>query len=193
MEKNQVSFRVLIPKGVDTVLHLMQTVAAFKPYVTARAEKHMDKFMAERIADGGYDESTAYDYWVDRRIAMYTQGFADPEVDTGFTLHFAPLVASYATDQPAVLGIAYAGQEAWLREWLKQPTVEEYGYWGVKHRPSRIRAEDWDERGREWDATMIPHEAMSTQSLSIEVLGPYEPYPKGMRATDEPTPAATTA
>jgi hypothetical protein len=124
----------------DSAAEILALVDGFRPYIHRQGQKLFKDF----VKLCGLDEIKSWMNWMDIRRETVEKGIRAPHVDTQFQLVFFP-------DGKRFLGIAFTEHERWFRQWLRQPLVQEYGYWDNTDKPKNVSQLDWDTRGCDWD------------------------------------------
>jgi len=150
-------YKGFVVEGTTDLRVLMDKVAAFRPWVTAEAERVERTFVGFVDAEA---PGTGQRLWWDRRAEVRRTGHRDPAVDTSFDLCFIPV-------EGKTLGIAFVERGAWFQEWLKQPGVAEYGYWNSSEQPDEISDAEWERRARDWE--VIKPIPVSEQGFTIQL------------------------
>lgn len=149
---------------------ILEMCNAFKPWLTAAAEKKMDDFI-KMCDDNG---KKGFNLWFELRADQKKTGQSMPLVDTDFSLSFIPY------SRNTTLAIIYTDNNAWYNEWLAQPGVSEYGYWNNTDMPDEMTRREWNQRRRVWNKA-LNYNAVCTQAFSIDLMEPTGPHPKGWR------------
>ena len=155
----------------DSAVELLSLVDRFRPYIHRQGRKLLDNFI--RMCGG--DEFNAWTKWMDIRRETVEKGIRAPRVDTQFQLVFFP-------DGKRFLGIAFTEHEQWFSQWLRQPLVQEYGYWDNTDKPENISELNWDARRNDWDR-VVGCDPICTRGFAIdlhEVPGPLPGCMKGI-------------
>lgn len=141
-------------------------VEAFRPWVLLEAEKHMDSFAKYYTGDNWYSA------WSDRRRKIKNTSHSDYAVDTDFQIVFFP-------QGKVTLGIPFCEHRKWRDEWLKQPGVEEYGYWNNSDEPEGMPAREWNQRKKRWNKVFDIHFTPAMAGFTVELMDTFGPMPPG--------------
>lgn len=165
-------------KTTLTPVRLIKLVREFRVKVwRPDAEAQLDRY----LENAGKD---AWSSWFDRRTAVKRTQESDPVVDTDFRIVVFPIRDIYSEDD-VLLGTILTEQRAWIKKWLAQPQIQEYGYWNNTDEPEHVDEGDWETRKREWEKALtgegrtgIP----SMEGFTIDIHDPFGPAPKAWRA-----------
>lgn len=157
--------------ATDSFTEALAIVNAFRPWVTAEAEKLLDTYMDNIMQEKGVKSREAYDMWQEKRRKLTALQVANP-ADTEFSILLIPYAGG-------VLGRVYTVQRAWTEKWLQQPGVEEFSYWDNEARPKDVTKAEWQARAEA--LAVITDQPMSMQGFAIELVSPEGPLPKQWR------------
>lgn len=169
-------------KFVSTDFHdVFSQIQSFRPTIADLTKKGVGHYLAHRLATmidtevangtelGGNYLSKVTNQFSESVDEMKKNGRRNPIIDFEFKIEIFPHNGEF-------YGMVFTEKGEWKKEMIAQGWATDFWYWDNTDHDEDISEEDWDERGKLWDAILgpdyVPSQHGVEADLTYQILWP---------------------